>query len=249
MAPVIAIPPEALEWLTGTTPVPLLLVGASGGYATTLARAGHSVTVVDHRVAALARLPQWGSDIHVVAARGEYLPFDPRYFAVVLAIQDFHTFTPGLALGEWARVLRRDGRIAIAYVTRDDSIPWVRKLKRIVQTYLPEAMSADFGARSVASLQGSAFFPHVERTSYRLWVPSTRAELQASACHAAGADDLEEPRLTAMAEEIGALYDEYARVPDPLLLPYQIECWRAGVDQSSLTTSLITADDGLSISL
>jgi hypothetical protein len=34
--------------------------------------------------------------------------------------------------------------------------------------------------------------------------------------------------------DVGALYDECARVPDPLMLPFQTSCWRAEVDHSKL---------------
>ena len=249
MAPVTTIPPAALEWLTGTERASVLLVGASGGYAAMLARAGHSVTVVDRDVDALTAITRLSGVIHVVAARGESLPFDPRLFSSVLAIQNFHTFAPGLALGEWARVLRPHGRVGLAYLTRDDSVPWVKKLRRIVQSTLPDAMTSDYGVDSVDRLNGSAYFLHTETVSFRLWVPSTRAQLQDSARHATGAEGLDPADMESMLDQIGALYDEYARVPDPLMLPYKIQCWRAEVDQSMLGPTLIRGDEGLSISL
>jgi len=249
MASVTSIPREALEWLSGTERASILLIGASEGYATTLARMGHSVTVVDENHTVLSRLAIWHQGIHVVAAKAESLPFDPSYFQVVLAIQNLHTFAPGLALAEWARVLRPEGWVGLAYRSRDDSVPWVKKLKRIVQSHCPEAMTSEYAGQSASALEASAYFPRVETTSYRAWIPSTRAELQESARHAPGADELDEDELATMLDEIGGLYDDYARVPDPLLLPYKIECWRAKVDQSTLTTLLIPGDNGLSISL
>ena len=249
MASVTAIPPAVLEWLAGPERASVLLVGAGDNYAPLLARAGHVVTVADPDPTVLSLLAAHRSWIHVVAARGESLPFDPCCFSVVLAIQNFHTFAPGLALGEWARVLRPQGRIGLAYLTRDNSVPWVQKLRRIVQGYLPTAMTSDYGVESVTALEGSNYFRQLEKMTHRLWVPSTRAQLQASARQAPGAEDLPAGQLDAMLEQIGGLYDEYARVPDPLQLPYQIQCWRARVDQTELTASLIPGDDGLSISL
>ena len=249
MASVTMIPPAALEWLVGSERATVLLVGASQGYASLLVRSGHSVTAVDPDQAALTHLASQVPGVHIVVGKAESLPFDPSCFSVVLAIQNFHNYAPGLALGEWARVLRTHGMVAIAYIARDDSVPWVNKLKRIVQFYLPHAMSSDYGAHSVAALQSAVYFPKVDKVSFRLWVPSTRQQLQDGACHTSGADDLEEERRASMLDEIGRLYDEHARIPDPLLLPYQIQCWKAQVDQSTLTVSLIPGDDGLSISL
>ena len=248
MASVTTIPPEALEWLIGPERATILLVGASG-YASVLSRAGHSVTVVDADPAALTQFSYSIPRVHTVAAKAECLPFDPKIFSVVLAIQNFHTFAPGLALGEWARVLSEGGRVGVAYIMRDDSVPWVKKLKRIVQARLPEAMTGEYGADAVSALSDSEYFPHMEKKSYRLWLPATRAQLQDNARHAAGAELLPEADLTSMLDKIGELYDEYARVPDPLQLPYQILCIRATVDHSQLTASLIPGDDGLSISL
>jgi len=44
---------------------------------------------------------------------------------------------------------------------------------------------------------------------------------------------------TRLVRDVGALYDEYARAPDPLMLPFQTSCWRAEVDHSKL---VITED-------
>jgi len=249
MASVTSIPPEALEWLVGPERASVLLVGASGGYASVLARAGHSVTVVDSDPAMLKQFSYSFPRVHTVVAKAESLPFDPKIFSAVLSIQNFHTFAPGLALGEWARVLREEGRVGIAYIMRDDSVPWVKKLKKIVQARLPEAMTSEYGADAVSAFSGSVFFPHIEKKSYRLWLPSTRAQLQENARHATGAESLSEADLDAMLDEIGELYDEYARVPDPLQLPYQILCIRAQVDHSTLSATLIPGNDSLSISL
>jgi hypothetical protein len=48
--------------------------------------------------------------------------------------------------------------------------------------------------------------------------------------------------------EVGALYDQYARVPDPLMLPFQTSCWRAEVDHSKLAINY-DFDDVLQIKL
>lgn len=243
------LPPVALEWLVGSERATVLLVGGAGGYASILSRAGHSVTVVDPSLDILRKVAMLTPGAHVIAGMPESLPFDPSCFDVVLAVQNFHTFAPGLALGEWARVLKPHGRVALAYLTRDDSVPWVSKLKRIVQFYIPNAMSSDYGSYSASALSSAAYYTAVEKVSFRLWVPSTRTQLQEAACQTPGAEDLDEDRRTRMLEEIAELYDLYARIPDPLQLPYQIQCWRAQVDQSTLTTPLIPGNEGLTFSL
>ena len=249
MASVTPLPAEALDWLTGPERASILLIGAEESYGAILAHDGHVVTIVDPdptRLSPIAARRVW---IHVVAADAGTLPFDPTCFDMVLSIQNFHTFAPGLVLGEWARVLRPGGRLGLAYLTRDESVPWVRRLKRIVQARLPEAMTSDYGFASLAALDSSPYFPDPQQISFRMWVPSTRAQLQESVRHATGADALTDDQLAGLTDEVGRLYDQYARVPEPLLLPYRIHCRRALVDQSELTASLVPGDAGLTISL
>jgi len=249
MAFVTLVPPEALQWLIGIERASVLLVDPPPGYAPLVAQAGHSVTVVQADESHLAQLSSSAPAIHAVAASAEALPFDPGYFSAVLAIQNFHTLVPGPALAQAARVLGPQGQIGVIYLTRDDSVPWVKKLRRIVQSYLPEAMAGDYRFRSVSALTASAFFPQIEEATFRTWVPSTKQNLQDNARQASGAGKLEPAPMDAMLAEIGQLYDEYARVPQPLLVPYEIRCWRAEVDQSSLTLPLTLGDEGLSIAL
>ena len=249
MASVSVIPLDAFAWLAGPDRAHVLLVGASPGHVSMLVNAGHVVTVVDQDPRAVSLLRLLYPDISVVVAAPEALPFDPGYFQTVLSVQNFHCFAPGLALAEWARVLRLGGRVSLAYLLRDDSIPWVKKLRVIIQTYLPEAMTSQYGAQSVSSLRSSPYFPFVEEVSFRLWVPCTRSQLQENAQQAEGAAQLDPVRRTAMLDEVGQLYDQYARAPDPLQLPYRISCWRAIVDQSMLTDVLGVEDDGLTIDI
>ncbi|MDR0847914.1 MAG: class I SAM-dependent methyltransferase [Propionibacteriaceae bacterium] len=243
-----AFPPEALAWLVGEQPSTVLCVGTSPQVAT-LAWSGHSVTIADTDPKVLTHLATTIPNAHVVAARPESLPFDPCVFNSVLSIQNFHTLPTGLALSEWARVLVPGGHIAVSLLTRDDSVPWVRRLRTTVQRWLPEAMKGDYGVESTKALTASPYFHDIETTKYRLWVPSTREYLQNSARTAPGADELSNQDREMMVAEVGKLYDTYARVPDPLQLPYQLSCWKAYVDQAELTQALLRGDVGLTISL
>jgi SAM-dependent methyltransferase len=249
MAITTAIPRAALEWLTGTDRTSILLVGSATSYAMVLSRMGHTVTVVDPDVATLSAMGARRAWIRVVAGRAEALPFDPSCFAVVLFVQNFHTMAPGLALSEAARILTPDGRLGLAYVTRDDTVPWVKRMRRIVQTYLPEAMTSDYGVQSATQLGTVPYFPAIETVTYRLWVPCTRAQMQDSASHSAGTELLDPVQLEKMLDQVGQLYDAYARSPDPLMLPYKIQCWRAKVDKTRLPTSVAPIDQAVSIRL
>ncbi|MDR0960637.1 MAG: class I SAM-dependent methyltransferase [Propionibacteriaceae bacterium] len=244
-----AFPPEALRWLLGESRASVLLIGAQPAYARLLLQGGYGVTVADRHADAIASLIQRLPLVHAVVARPEALPFDPRCFDAVISVQNFHTVAPGLALGEWARVLKPEGHLALAYFSRDDTVPWVKRLRRLVQDRLPEAMRGAVGFDSVTTVADSTYFPRLEQKAFRIWVPSTKEALQTSAQQAQGADRLDEEARQALADEVGALYDEYARPPEPLQLPFQLTCWKALVDQRELSEATTPSADGLTITL
>ena len=78
----------------------------------------------------------------------------PCHFDVVTAAQTLHCFAPGLALTEIARVLKPGGYLAIAYNTRDDTVPWVRRLIALMRED-PNSMRGDYGADSVEKIAES----------------------------------------------------------------------------------------------
>jgi SAM-dependent methyltransferase len=245
----LAVPPAALEWLLGQQAASVLVIGAAGGYPALFASVGHEVTAVDRAFDRIAALLAARPGLHGLVARAEALPFDPCCFDRVAAVQNFHIFAPGLALSEWARILKPGGRIALAYFVRDDSVPWVKKLAQVVQARLPEAMRGDYGDAALAHLDGSAYFEPAEERRFRLWVPCGRADLQSQAVHAEGASRLKAADREALSENVGRLYDRYARPPEPLQLPYALVCRRAVVDHTELTAALVPDQAGLRIVL
>ncbi|MDR1386288.1 MAG: class I SAM-dependent methyltransferase [Propionibacteriaceae bacterium] len=249
MASPLLIPPPALEWLLGADPAAVLVIGAAGGYPSLIAQAGHDVTVIERQETLAGHLAERRPDLHMTVARGEALPFDPCCFDAVVSFQNFHTFAPGLALSEWARVLRPGGWVSLAYLKRDDSIPWVKRLAGIVQSRLPEAMRGKYGDGSMVGLEQSPYFPTSQRRNFRIWAPCDRADLQGQASRAKGNERLSAAERGAMLEEVGKLYDACARVPDPLQLPYSLTCCRGVVDHAELTAALVPDQDGLRLTL
>ena len=90
------------------------------------------------------------------------IPFD-----VVTASQTLHRFAPGLALTEIARVLKPGGHLAVAYNTRDDTVPWVRRLIALMQQTDPDAMKGDYGVESLDAIADSSYFVDLERRNFR----------------------------------------------------------------------------------
>ncbi len=210
------------------------LGSGTGAFAVLLHRAGHEVFGLDRAVDRVAGLAdRLGTRLHV-AGQVESLPFLSCHFDVVTAAATLHRFAPGLALTEIARVLRPGGRFAVAYNTRDDTVPWVRRLSDLLQRADPNAMRGDFGADSVNQVADSPYFLHLERRNFRNWVPITRPQLLAMVERRPAVRALEQWAREELLAEVGQVYDSSARAPDPLLLPFQASCWRAEVDHSRM---------------
>jgi SAM-dependent methyltransferase len=235
--------------MVGEEPARVLDLGAGrGGFAAMLRDAGHEVFCIDRTVELVAGLPaRLGTRLHVVG-QVESLPFLSCHFDVVTAAQTLHRFAPGLALSEIARVLKPGGYLAIAYNTRDDTVPWVRRLTALMRTADPSSMRGDFGEDSVEKVAESPYFGLLERRNFRNWTPITRAGLISMVEQRPAVARLDPAAQGRLLSKVGAIYDEHARVPDPLMLPFQTSCWRAEVDHSKLVINA-DFDDVLQIKL
>jgi SAM-dependent methyltransferase len=140
----------------------------------------------------------------------------------VVAAQAFHWFDTDRALREAARMLKPEGRIALVWNTRDERVPWVRKLGRIIGRQDQDVDPTDV-------LVASKHFGYVEDATFRFWQPLRRQELRdlvLSRSNVAVMDPMAQDRLLRKVDE---LFDEYDRGPDGLLLPYVTRCYRAVV--------------------
>lgn len=246
-----AFPPAALDWLSprpaGRRPRSLLLGRSSAPVAALLAHTGDPLVAVDPSRAGIRALLARAPRALPTVARPERLPFVPTSFDTVWIHQSFHRLLPNPVLPELARVLVPGGHLAISYIVRDDSVPWVRRLAALVRQVDPTAMSSDQGVDSVAAIAESPFYEALERRSFRVWIPIARIGLLNMV--AARFPDLPSDELAPLMVAVGDLYESSARVPEPLLLPYRVECWRAGVDHDEFTSQLRLPDDGLTIAL
>ncbi len=242
-------PVDAPGWMTGEPRRRVLdLASGAGGFAGMLHEQGHDVFCVDRDPAAVAAVAaRLGTRLHV-AGQVESLPFLSCHFDVVTAAQTLHHFAPGLAMTEIARVLKPGGHLAVVYTTRDDTVPWVKRLTAIVQQADPQAMSGAYGVSSLAAVEDSPYFGTVERRSFRTWVPTTRGGLVSMVECQPAVQSLLSAERTDLLAEVGHLYDTSARAPEPLMLPFRTLAWRAVVDHTQL--SLDAEDDlGLAIRL
>jgi SAM-dependent methyltransferase len=236
-------PDAAAAWMVAEGPQRVLDLGSgTGSFAAMLRDAGHEVFCLDRDIDLVAKLPdRLGTRLHV-AGQVESLPFLSCHFDVVTASATLHRFAPGLALTEIARVLKPGGHLAVVYNTRDDTVPWVKRLSLLLQDADPQAMRGDFGVHSVNAVADSPYFARLEQRNFRNWVPITRPQLLAMVERRPAVRELEPRRRAELLADVGTLYDDSARPPDPLLLPFQTSCWRAEVDHTKIAIDDDLAD-------
>ena len=242
-------PPSAAAWLTAPHAADVLAVGRSSlGLARRLAGTAR-LTVVDRDPGHLATIAGREPALVTIAAAPDAIPFVPCSFDQVVVVDLLHTLPPRLALAEFARVLRPGGTLAVVHTARDDSVPWVRRLAGIVRRVHPDAMSASPIAPTEAALHDNPYFPLLQRQDFRRWVPASKPALLAMVERIEGFQTAEDELRESVLADTAALYDSVARVPDPLLLPYTVTCWRGQVDHTELTAPLQPEDVGLRITL
>lgn len=245
-----SFPSGAVDWLSPPDRGRVLAIGrSSAATADRLAGLGHTLMLTDKSASAVRAACRRHPNFQGVTAAPDALPFLPCSFDEVLVAQGMHLLPPGLALAEFARVLAPGGRLAVQYTVRDDTVPWVRRLAAILRTYDPDAMTTGEELYSVSAIATSPHFPVIEHRSFRQWVPITRDGMLEMVSNLPSLATLAEPHADRLLDQVGALYDSSARKPEPLLLPYSVECWRAEVDHGELSAELRLPEDGLQINL
>jgi SAM-dependent methyltransferase len=216
-------PLEAVEWMTGRIPATVVELGAGTGKLTDrLLELRHDVLATDPLDAMLQHLRLRHPELRVATASAEAVPVATRTVDTVVAAQAFHWFDADRALREAARMLKPEGRIALVWNHRDERIPWVRKLGRIIGNQDHQTDPTDV-------LVSSKLFGYVEDATFRFWQPLRKAELRdlvVSRSNVAVMDPMAQERLLRKVDE---LFDDYQTGPDGLLLPYITRCYRAVV--------------------
>jgi SAM-dependent methyltransferase len=216
-------PREAVEWLVGAGPKSVLELGAGTGKLTrTLVELGHDVHATDPDEAMLDVLRRNLPDVRVGIGSAERIPAPDLTYDVVIAGQAFHWFDLEKALPEISRVLNPGGTLALAWNQRDESIPWVRKLGRLIEQPVE---SMDPGE----PLLDSGCFEGVEHARYSFWQAIDRASVVDLVLSRSNIAMLSDAEREAKRREVLAFYDDYGRGMDGMQLPYTCLTYRATV--------------------
>lgn len=220
-------PVDAAAWLVGSSSSRVVELGAGTGKLTQLLLdAGHQVIATDPDPGMLAYLRRRAPGARVVAAIAEHIPVPSRTVDVVVCAQSFHWFDHDVALPEIARILRPGGVLALVWNTRDEGIPWVRKLGKIID-------SQENRTGLDAPAAASEHFGFVESHDFRFWQALRRDELFDLVRSRSNVAVMSEDERAAVLERVGALYDDYGRGPDGMQLPYVTKCYRTVVQHQA----------------
>lgn len=216
-------PPEAAPWLVGQRAVSVLELGAGTGRLTAdLVRLGHDVLATDPLPEMLRLLSGRLPDVRTTVASAEDLPVPDRSVDVVVSAQAFHWFEPARALPEIARVLRPGGQVALVWNHRDERIPWVRRLGRVIG-------SPPQPTDPTHALLASGLFGYVDTTTFRHWQQVDRDSLRDLVTSRSNVATMTETERARVLTEVDALYADYGRGADGMLLPYVTHCYKAVV--------------------
>lgn len=230
-------PREAAVWLTGPQPLTVLELGAGTGKLTDhLVALGHDVLATDPDPQMLAVLAARHPRLRTALVAAEEIPAPDRSFDVVVAAQAYHWFDLERALPEIARVLKPGGRVTLVWNERDERIPWVRKLGRILD---PQAQVRN----PTRSLVGSRLFGYVEAETLAFWQAVDRETIQDLVLSRSDVAVLDEAGREAKLAEVLAFYDDYGRGMDGMQLPYLANCFRATVVPPPPTAREEAVDD------
>ena len=223
-------PAAAAAWLTGDEPLTVLELGAGTGKLTEqLVALGHDVHATDPDEAMLEVLRTNLPGVRTSVGGAEEIPAGDNAYDVVVGAQCFHWFDHERALPEIRRVLKPRGRLSLVWNQRDERIPWIKKLGRIIGT---QEQLVD----PTEMLQSSLRFIVVEEQTFKHWQVVDRRSIQDLVASRSNIAVLDETARAAKLRELLELYDSYGRGMDGMQLHYQTRCFRSRVVKSPIVT-------------
>jgi len=156
-------------------------------------------------------------DVPLVGGVAEAMPFADASVDTVTVAQAFHWFDADRALAEIRRVLRPAGTLGLVWNRRDESVPWVSRLKEILEPYeglTPREwrrrwLKPEWAATGFTALEEREFTYQQELDTDGL------CGRVASISFVAALDQAERDAVLAQVRDL------VAQLPEPFVLPYR----------------------------
>ena len=144
-------PPAIAGWLRETLGLgagkrAIDLGAGTGKFTPYLIATGAEVMAVEPVAAMRGHLSARLPGTKALDGTAEAIPLPDQSVDAVVCAQAFHWFANARALAEIRRVLRPGGALGLVWNVRDESIPWVSALTRIIQPYEGDAPRYASGA-------------------------------------------------------------------------------------------------------
>jgi len=208
-------------------PTVVELAAGTGKMTAVLAAEGHRVIAVEPSAPLLLRLIRNVPEATPVQAVAEQIPLADGSADAVVVAHAFHWFDTDAALAEIARVLRPGGILGLLWNYRDESVPWVRQLSSLLAA--AERLEARQAEDLIEKLEWSRLFTPPEYAGFRLWQPVNREGLLQMVASRSSVASLPPAEREDVLKQVGDLYDETARQPEGLVMPYITACYRMRV--------------------
>jgi SAM-dependent methyltransferase len=162
--------PEVVDWLRddlelGPGKTALDLGSGTGKFLPTLRATGASVIAVEPVDAMRAQLIEQNPGVEAKVGSAEHIPLADTSLDAVTCAQCFHWFANAEALAEIHRVLKPGGALGLIWNVRDERVPWVAALTKVIEPYSGGAPR--FNRREWRRVfPADGFTPLVERHMY-----------------------------------------------------------------------------------
>jgi ubiquinone/menaquinone biosynthesis C-methylase UbiE len=137
-------PVEIEDWLIhdlelGRGKTALDLAAGTGKFSPRLLATGATVIAVEPVQAMLDQLIRRLPEVDARNGSAQQIPLEDSSVDAVVCAQSFHWFATPEALKEIRRVLKPGGALGLVWNVRDDSVPWVAALGRIMNPFEGDA--------------------------------------------------------------------------------------------------------------
>ena len=213
-------PPDAVALLArelgiGAGRTVLDLAAGTGKLTRLLAELGPQLIAVEPSEAMRAEFARVLPDVAVHEGTAETIPLTDASVDAAVVAQAFHWFDAPRALEEIARVLRPQGGLALIWNERDETVPWVAELSRVIlwDVRRPYVVGTDFRA----VLDASGRFTPCQRERFRFEQDLDRDGLCERVASTSYIAAMEPARRDVL---LGKVRDHVADFPERFVLPY-----------------------------